>query len=193
MKAEKLANQLNGREHGNELANKEIKEAEENGLVIMVGNSDDRVMVYGFIDTELYGYETFSSYLYKNNFTEYFEGCEDCNLMQLRIKDCIEFKAVNDPEDKDGNILATWLIETDLKHYTFDIMEDGDLYCRGIVFSMEEVKKHYQNKAFDVAEDIVQKLGDRVGFDSIIDNLDHDVLVELTKEIETVIKERYEG
>jgi hypothetical protein len=36
---------------------------------------------------------------------------------------------------------ATWTYKTDIPHETFEIYDNGKLYCRGIVFSVDEVKK----------------------------------------------------
>jgi hypothetical protein len=47
-----------------------------------------------------------------------------------------KIKAVWDPEDID----ASWKIETEIPHETFDIMEDGELFCRGVVFHVDDVK-----------------------------------------------------
>ena len=35
---------------------------------------------------------------------------------------------------------CSWLIKTDLPNSSFDIMEDGELYCRGIVIDVSDLK-----------------------------------------------------
>ena len=40
--------------------------------------------------------------------------------------------------DREG---FSWILETEIPHSTFVIMEDGETYCRGIVFSLEDVKE----------------------------------------------------
>ena len=46
----------------------------------------------------------------------------------------------------------TWSYETDIPHATFNICEDGELYCEGIVFSIDHlfdtVEKH--NEPYDL-------------------------------------------
>ena len=34
---------------------------------------------------------------------------------------------------------VSWSYLTDIPHKTFDIMEDGEIYCRGIVFSLDDL------------------------------------------------------
>ena len=33
-----------------------------------------------------------------------------------------------------------WQYETDIPHETFDVLEDGEIYCKGIVFRIEDLK-----------------------------------------------------
>jgi hypothetical protein len=49
-------------------------------------------------------------------------------------------QAVWCPRDENGKIWASWKIQTDIPHETFDIMEDGELFCRGVVFHVDDVK-----------------------------------------------------
>ena len=34
----------------------------------------------------------------------------------------------------------SWTFETDIPHETFNIMEDGEVFCRGIVFSLNDLQ-----------------------------------------------------
>ena len=34
----------------------------------------------------------------------------------------------------------SWTYKTDIPHSTFDILEDGEKYCRGIVFALDELE-----------------------------------------------------
>ena len=58
--------------------------------------------------------------------------------------DNVEFSgAINDEvkavwHDKGG---PCWTFETDIPHETFTVMEDGEPFCVGIVFSMEALKE----------------------------------------------------
>lgn len=39
--------------------------------------------------------------------------------------------------DRDG---YSWIYNTPIPHETFEIFEDGDKYCRGIVFKLSDVE-----------------------------------------------------
>jgi len=39
-----------------------------------------------------------------------------------------------------SDVECSWKISTELPHETFNIMEDGDLYCIGIVFDFSDIK-----------------------------------------------------
>lgn len=41
---------------------------------------------------------------------------------------------------KNGNII-TWAYVTEIPHETFMVYEDGESYCRGIVFSIDDVRE----------------------------------------------------
>ena len=49
-------------------------------------------------------------------------------------------KAVWKPKDSQGNIYASWKIETDLPHGEFEIFEDGNLFCVSVVVDAEDIK-----------------------------------------------------
>ena len=34
----------------------------------------------------------------------------------------------------------SWTFQTDIPHETFNIMEDGEVFCRGIVFSLNDLQ-----------------------------------------------------
>jgi DNA-binding XRE family transcriptional regulator len=46
-----------------------------------------------------------------------------------------KIEAIWSPEEP----ACSWLIKTDIPHATFDITEDGELFCRGIVFSIDDL------------------------------------------------------
>ena len=35
--------------------------------------------------------------------------------------------------------VPAWTYMTDIPHATFDVMDDGELYCRGIVFALADL------------------------------------------------------
>jgi hypothetical protein len=51
-----------------------------------------------------------------------------------------KIKAIWAPKDDNEKVFASWLIETEIPHENFNIMEDGELFCRGVVFHVDNVK-----------------------------------------------------
>jgi hypothetical protein len=146
MTKEELARILNGSEYGNETTSVDRKRAKDNNLVIVYGCSDDLVEIEGAIQDELDACDDTEfiiakpgtmipsdeseQYFYKAKEYEVVPIEPECKLIDNRIK------ALWTPDEFN----CSWLIKTDIPHATFDIMEDGELFCRGIVFSMEDLK-----------------------------------------------------
>lgn len=127
MNAETLSKKLNGREYRSEITKEESKEAMERGLVVVFGASDDLMEFEGAIYEEVDCYDGGSAYVN--------------DLGQLVSPERgHEIKAVWCPRDGEGNTYASWLMKTDIPHHSFDVMEGGELYCRGLVFSLADVK-----------------------------------------------------
>lgn len=85
--------------------------AEENGLVVVFGASDDICEIRGAEDDEI----------------DCFDGGEATIAgAKVKINWC-----------KDG---YSWTYDTDIPHECFDVYEDGEKYCRGIVFSISDVR-----------------------------------------------------
>jgi hypothetical protein len=111
--------------------------AKENGVAIVYGMSDDLLEFEGVITEELSAWEGVTVLLDKDGLLK--NKCEDekCPYFEdLQISAQYKITAVWSPKEID----ASWLIKSNIPHETFDIMEDGKLFCRGIVFSMEDLK-----------------------------------------------------
>lgn len=130
---EQLAERLNGREYTKEITKNEQKEAAESGLVVVFGASDDLIEFRGAIDDEqgACGGGAFSI----NNAGELFdEDHEDCCKYKAKARESAhKITAIWASED------YSWIYETKIPHSTFEIMEDGQKYCRGIVFSLQDI------------------------------------------------------
>lgn len=123
MTAKELANLLDGRQYGNEISASEAKTAAEAGLVVVFGASDDLIEFRGAIDDE--------------------GGCFDGGTVYFD-RDGV----AQEGEEKEFSIEAVWCgsndyswsYEADFPHKSFAILEDGEPYCRGIVFSLDDLK-----------------------------------------------------
>lgn len=139
MTAKELAAALSGREYGMEISREEAQAAKEAGLVVVYGSSDDCMELRGAIDAEVGAYEGATIYVNRDGLVDdpVCRDAEECT--------CPYFVAVRNAaktikaiwHDAGG---PCWTFETDIPHETFTIMEDGEPFCVGIVFSAEEVE-----------------------------------------------------
>lgn len=130
-----FAEYLNGREYGYpQFASGEVRIAKDNGFVIVYGASDDLIEFEGAICDEGGCFDGGRVYFNcdgvcqdeeeKKNYPNWIEAlwCED----SIR--------------DDEGGII-TWTYRTDIPHETFMIYDEGEPYCRAIVFSINDLKE----------------------------------------------------
>lgn len=141
MTKETLAALLNGREYGNEITNSEESAAKAAGLVVVFGYSDDNIELRGAIHDEVGCYNGGKFRIDNEGVQPTWDAHEEKardeaeQYFRRRSKKSVELVA----QWRDaGN--PCWAYEIGLPHVTFDIMEDGDVFCRGIVFSLEDLK-----------------------------------------------------
>ena len=133
MDAKELASLLNGREYREEITKEEEQIAESNGLVVVFGYSDDNVEFRGAINDEVGAYEGTTILLDQDGIIE---GCEEgCSHSQKAADKC---RVIEAKWEDDG---YTWSFETDIQHETFEILEDGEKFCRGIVFHISALSE----------------------------------------------------
>jgi hypothetical protein len=137
MTKEELAALLNGREYLQEISKEEAAQAAESGLVVIYGASDDLVELEGAIYDEA--------------------GCFDGGTIYLDAKGLIPGERDDDWDDEEmadyfarkpkairveavwsEYVPPCWTYQTDRPHATFEIVEDGEPYCRGIVIDLKE-------------------------------------------------------
>ncbi len=143
MTKEEFALRLNGREIGNELSAAEELEAKEHGLVVCFGASDDLLEFEGAITEETGTEAHFIRNKYgdidvmdESKIAEIKELIEEANI-KLDIPSA-KITAQWDAREID----ASWLITPHkLPHATFDIMEDGALFCRGAVIAIKDIEE----------------------------------------------------
>lgn len=123
MTPKELAERLNGREYGSEITLEEMHIAKEFGLVVVFGASDDLMEFRGAIDDEGGCFGGGTVYFDQNGVAQDDEAIKS-----------FEIEAIW------GHEGYSWVYETDIPHETFDILEEGWRYCRGIVFSVEDLK-----------------------------------------------------
>lgn len=135
MTAKELAEMLSGRKYGMEITSEEARAAKDAGLVVVYGYSDDKVEFCGAINDEAGAYNGTTVYLTPNGILQEPEcGRDDCPYFDREREKARTIKAVW--HDEGG---PCWTFETDIPHETFNIYEDGELFCVGIVFRAEDL------------------------------------------------------
>lgn len=136
---EQLAQMLDGRAYRNEITREEVQLAKDNGLVVVFGYSDDNCELVGAIDDEIGCYEGGTLYFSESGLLE--NECDDdeCPYFEQQKENAKTIEILWCEEDG-----YSWTYKTEIPHATFDIMEDGDKYCRGIVFSIDDLKGSYE-------------------------------------------------
>jgi hypothetical protein len=124
-----LAQLLNGKTK-NEIS-KSIQElAQAHGLVIVYAYSGDCSVFCGYIDSGdeiIWNRYPITFKKEKSYFAP--QNNNICNV--INIKRCIEFK---------NETIIPWGYETTIPHEKFNLMEDGEVFCLGIVFSINDLK-----------------------------------------------------
>lgn len=132
MTLKEFAKMLDGREYEfPQFTPEEIQTAKENGFVIVCGASDDLMEFEGAIQDEGGCFDGEKVYFNK------LEVCQDSEDEKNYLN---WINAVWDGDTDENGKLITWTYETEIPHETFMIYEGGEPYCRGIVFSIDNVK-----------------------------------------------------
>lgn len=133
---EQMADRLNSREYGSEIDSDEQRIAKESGLVVIYGASDDLCEFDGAISNEGDCYNGGTFYLSRAGLLEPHDEkeceCDHCGYKSKKAQ-CAKVEAV---WGEDG---YSWTYRTDIPHATFDIGEDGEKYCRGIVIDIADL------------------------------------------------------
>jgi len=136
-----LASRLTGREYCAEMTQAEEAEAKAAGLVVVFGASDDLMEFRGAIGDELGAFGGAVACVDAVGLLPSFESLdkddEDEVTNWVRRK-LAGFREVEAKWDTDG---YSWVITTDIPHATFEVVEDGEPYCRGIVFALVDLEK----------------------------------------------------
>lgn len=142
MNAKELAAKLTGREYRSEITSAEAILAKAAGLVVVFGASDDLVEFRGAIDDEMGapGIVTVDSQGVLPDFEVLLDDCHGAPDAKERLRKYFKreggqgIDALWDREEP-----YSWTFKTDIPHETFEIVEDGEPYCRGIVFALADL------------------------------------------------------
>ena len=137
---ESIAKELDGMEYPVRIPKNIQNDAKKHGIVIVYGASDDLMEFEGAIYDELGCYDGGEAFIDSKGLIPDYNSIDKDD--KDAVRDCLS------REEKGRRIEAiwcgedgySWTYKTDIPHMTFDVMEDGECYCRGIVFSLSEVK-----------------------------------------------------
>lgn len=134
MTAKELAEKLNGVEYDNEVSRELAEQARSANLVIVYGASDDLMEFDGAIHDEVGCYEGGEAFITNKGLLE--NKCEDddCPYFELEKKSAKKIEALWCVTNE-----YAWTYKSDIPHEEFDILEEGEKYSKGIVFSLNDV------------------------------------------------------
>lgn len=135
---ESAAARMHGREYGDEIEKGEERDLKAAGLVAIFGYSDDNIELRGAISDEVGAYSGTKLYLHRGGVLPdpESEECERCaRRLQALRKKCVRIACLW------SEIVGySWFIRADdIKSRPFDIMEDGEKFCRGIVIDANDL------------------------------------------------------
>lgn len=141
MTKEQLATLLNRRSIGYEISDAEEKQAKRDGLLVIFGASDDLVEFRGVINDEAGAYEGAEILISADGKILEPIDREDSEVLRKHgaLESVLEKReaAMHITAIWDGpGAVATWTFETAVPHATFDVIEDEDTFCRGIVIEL---------------------------------------------------------
>ena len=99
------------------------KLAKENGFIIVCGCSDDLCEMYGAVRDETDCWDGDDLYVRETGFCAEGQGGKLINALWC-------------PED----LRCSWAYKTDIPHSTFHVMENGELYCVGLVMEVGDIR-----------------------------------------------------
>lgn len=130
MDIKEFAKMIDGKKYGYKMfTDEELKIATENGFVIVTGASDDLMEFDGAMRDEGSCYDGGKVYFDLSGVDQ--EGKKRAN--------CIEALWCDDEVRDELGAVITWTYKTEIPHETFMVYDQGDSYCRGIVFNLADI------------------------------------------------------
>ncbi|WP_236166357.1 hypothetical protein [Pseudomonas juntendi] len=137
MTKEELAAQLTGLEYPTRIPGSLIVAAQSAGLVILCGASDDLMEFYGARREEIGCYDGGTAFVDADGVLpdrDCLDGDEEIAEYVQRQKSAKAIEALWCKEPG-----YSWTYKTDIPHATFEVVEDEEPYCRGIVFALADL------------------------------------------------------
>lgn len=139
---ESIAAALNGTEYGykgsfDKRLNELSSQAEEAGLLIVYGASDDLMEFDGAFRDEIGAYEGTVAHLDRKGLLDrdQIDDDDDEAITDFTIRK----RTSRTIEAVWGEDSISWQYRTEIPHATFDVMEDGEVFCRGLVIDTADL------------------------------------------------------
>jgi len=129
--AKEMAEMLDGREYLDEITEEQEEIAENSNLLIVFGQSDDLMEFRGIFSDEIDAYEGGIAYLHQDG--ELLKNqCEDddCPYFHAKKLECPAIELIW------HDSIPKWSVVTELPYEKFNIYENGELFCVGIVIQV---------------------------------------------------------
>jgi len=142
MEFQEFRDLLHGRQNGKVLFQKEENIASMNGWTVIYGCSDDLIEFEGYISEEMSQYGSDSLHIVKKKDSlEVLDDYDYNNINQKFEEYNIKLPSVkilfnNNHDD------YYWYIYSDVPYLSFDIMEDDEKFCRGIIIDKIDILEH---------------------------------------------------
>lgn len=132
-----FAQELNGSEYPFRLTANQTIRAQDARLVVAYGESDDLLEFEGSVYEEVGAYEGGEAFFNTEGILQ--NKCPDDACPYFQEKKNLARKVTSSwGGDHDG---YNWVVSADFAFETFDVFEDGKLFCRGIVFCLDDCVK----------------------------------------------------
>ena len=140
--AAEFAEKRTGREYGGEITKAEAAEAKAAGLLVVFGVSDDIVAFDGIFCDELDAFDGATLLIHRSGVISDDHDC-DCPYCGFK-KIAKQSATIEALWSSEGDY--SWTVKTDIPHATFEIVEDGLPFCRGIVIHERDLPSIYLPK-----------------------------------------------
>lgn len=125
------ASALDGCDYGKEGSRQLFHDMKIARLVAVFGASDDLMEFRGAIDDEVGAYNGTTIHVGPNGLPE--SKCDEGEACPYFVAATQSLPTIEAVWDED----IPWKYKTDIPNVPFDILKDGEIYCRGIVFSLD--------------------------------------------------------
>lgn len=136
-----FAEKLNGREYRSEITDSECKYALDNNLLVIFGASDDLIEFRGAIESEMNSYQISNFFLLKAEDDFRIISEYEWDELQSYVQDygiIIPHKVIKSYWSG-GESKYCFSYSMSFPHENFNIMEDGEFYCQGVVINLNKV------------------------------------------------------